>query len=74
MNQIANETGGKYFFNTVSFLTPLRQISEETSGYYLISYRATHPAGERGFQEVDVKTRNPEFRVRAREGYVFGAS
>jgi VWFA-related protein len=72
LNQVASETGGKYFFNTVSFLTPLRQVSEETSGYYLISYRATHPAGERGFQEVEVKTNNPEFRIKAREGYVFG--
>lgn len=74
LNQIANETGGKYFFNTVNFLTPLRQVSEETSGYYLISYRATHPAAERGFQEVEVTTSNPEFRVKAREGYAYGRS
>lgn len=74
MNQIANETGGKYYFNIVDFLTPLRQVSEENSGYYLLSYRATHPAGEDGFQRVRVEVRNPEFRVRAREGYVYGES
>lgn len=72
LNHIAGETGGKYFFSTVNLITPLRQVSEETSGYYLISYKATHPAGEKGFQEVQVKARNPEFRVRARDGYAFG--
>ncbi|MGH9360501.1 MAG: VWA domain-containing protein [Thermoanaerobaculia bacterium] len=74
LNQISGETGGKYYFNTVNFLTPLRQVSEENSGYYLLSYTATHPAGADGFQKVKVETRNPEFRVRAREGYVYGES
>ncbi|HEX5761408.1 MAG TPA: VWA domain-containing protein [Thermoanaerobaculia bacterium] len=74
LNQISGETGGKYYFNTTNFLTPLRQVSEENSGYYLLSYTATHPAGADGFQKVKVAARNPEFRVRAREGYVFGQS
>ncbi|HEX9671260.1 MAG TPA: VWA domain-containing protein [Thermoanaerobaculia bacterium] len=74
LNQIAGDTGGKYYFNTVNFLTPLRQVSEENSGYYLLSYKATHPAGAKGFQRVQVHTANPEFRLRAREGYVFGES
>jgi VWFA-related protein len=73
MNQIAADTGGRYFFNFTNFTTPLQQISEENSGYYLLSYRAEKPAGEKGFQEVGVKTTNPEFRVRARKGYDYGS-
>lgn len=73
LNQLADETGGQYFQNVVNFLTPLKQVASETSGYYLLSYEARHPRGEKGYQKVTVATRNPEFRVRAREGYVFGA-
>ncbi|HEX7186556.1 MAG TPA: VWA domain-containing protein [Thermoanaerobaculia bacterium] len=74
MNQLANDTGGRYFFNFTNFTTPLRQVTEENSGYYLISYRRERPAGESGFQEVEVKASNPEFRVRARKGYEYGSS
>lgn len=72
MNQLADETGGRYLFNFTSFASPLRQVTEETNGYYLLSYRATHPAGTKGYQKVTVRTTNPELRVRAREGYQYG--
>ncbi|MEA2491289.1 MAG: hypothetical protein QOH21_3081, partial [Acidobacteriota bacterium] len=40
---------------------------------YLISYRSKHPAGERGFQKVDVSVRNqPQMQLKARAGYAFG--
>ncbi|MFP3940443.1 MAG: VWA domain-containing protein [Thermoanaerobaculia bacterium] len=72
MNQLAEETGGRYFFNFTNFLTPLTQIAEETNGYYLLSYQSRHPAGESGYQKVEVQTTNPEFRVKSREGYQYG--
>jgi VWFA-related protein len=72
MNYLADETGGRYFFNVTNFATPLDQVSKENSGYYLLSYRSEQPAGESGFQEVEVKTANPDFRVRARKGYDYG--
>lgn len=72
MNQIANQTGGQYYFNFSNFIVPLRQIAEQNTGYYLLSYKATHPAGETGYQDVKVNTTNPRFDVKVREGYVFG--
>ncbi len=72
LNQLADETGGRYQFNFTRFLTPLKEISSENSGYYLLSYRSSHPRGESGFQRVKVDARNPEFQVRAREGYSYG--
>jgi VWFA-related protein len=73
MNQLASDTGGRYFYNFTNFTTPLEQIADENSGYYLLSYRSEKPAGEKGFQEVRVKTSNPEFRIRARKGYDYGS-
>ncbi len=73
MNELASDTGGRYFYNFTNFITPLEHIADENSGYYLLSYRAEKPAGEKGFQEVRVQTTNPEFRVRARKGYDYGS-
>lgn len=73
MNELASDTGGRYFYNFTNFTTPLEQIADENSGYYLLSYRSEKPAGEKGFQEVSVKTSNPEFRIRARKGYDYGS-
>ena len=73
MNVLSEDTGGRYFFNFTSFRSPLEQIEDTNSGYYLLSYRSPHERGTSGYQEVEVETRNPEFRVDARQGYLYGA-
>ena len=72
MSQLAEETGGEYYFNFVNFLTPLSQIADENNGYYLLAYQSQHPRGESGYQKVRVRTANPQFQVKTREGYVYG--
>lgn len=72
MTRLSNDTGGQYYTNFSTFATPLKQIGEENSGYYLLSYTSEHPAGRTGFQPVQVKTVNPEFRVKTRQGYTYG--
>lgn len=74
LNNMANETGGRYFFNVTNFSTPLDQISQENSGYYLLSYQTERMAKASGFQQVQVTTTNPEFRVKTRRGYGYGDS
>ncbi|MGB6642443.1 MAG: VWA domain-containing protein, partial [Thermoanaerobaculia bacterium] len=48
LENVAGQTDGQFFRYFTNFVTPLEQISELNSGYYLLSYRATHPAGETG--------------------------
>lgn len=74
MNQLALDTGGRYFFDVVNFKMPLGRVAEENGGYYLLSYKAQKGAGKAGFQEVQVKTTNPEFKVNARKGYSYGGT
>lgn len=74
MASLAEETGGRYYFNTVSYAVPLGQIARENSGYYLLSYRAEHPSGESGFQDVTVRVKDPSLKVRTRDGYGFGSA
>jgi|CXWL01.1.fsa_nt_gi VWFA-related protein len=71
LNQLADDSGGRPYTNFTSFITPLREIAHETSGTYLLSYRSSQQAGATArFQKVDIKTRNPSFKVRARSGYL----
>lgn len=72
MNHISDETGGRYFPNVLHFKTPIAEVARETSGYYLVSYKAEHLTGLRGFQRVKVTLANPELKVTARQGYRFG--
>lgn len=72
MSHIADDTGGRYFPNVLHFKTPIAEVARETSGYYLVSYKAEHLTGLRGFQKVQVTLANPELKVTARKGYRFG--
>lgn len=74
LHELASETGGRYYSNFTSFLTPMKQVANENNGYYLLSYSATHPAGATGYQKVSIKAKNREFKVQAREGYLYGGS
>jgi VWFA-related protein len=73
LSLLAEQTGGRYYPNVVNFLSPLEALASEASGYYLLAYQSPHPRGASGFQQVEVKVKNPEFRVKARRGYTFGA-
>ncbi len=72
LSVLSKDTGGIYYFNFVNFRDPLREVAQDNNGYYLLSYEAEYEAGDHGYREVEVKTRNPNFKVRARKGYRYG--
>jgi len=72
LSLVASETNAEYYFDVPHYIGPLKQIGQENSGYYLLSYRSTHPRDAEGYQEVEVKALNKDFKVRARRGYLFG--
>lgn len=68
--RIANETGGTYYTRVVNFSSPLKRIENENNGYYLLTYRPRRADGEkRGTHAIELRTRNREFRVKARKSY-----
>jgi VWFA-related protein len=73
LRNLAAATGGRFYYNQPHFAAPLRSISELTRGYYLLSYESRRPAGTAGYQRVKVGTRSPEFRIQARDGYLYGS-
>ncbi|HYS53821.1 MAG TPA: VWA domain-containing protein [Thermoanaerobaculia bacterium] len=71
LERIASDTNGQYFRFNTSFSPALRQVDKLSTGYYLIGYY-TKPKNGAGYQKVNVAVKNPEFRVRARQGYSYG--
>lgn len=72
LEEMSESTGGRYFRFNTSFKPALERVENVNSGYYLVTYRAQHPKGDKGYQKVSVSVRNPEFKVVARSGYQFG--
>ncbi len=72
LEQLAEDTGGYYDPNFVGFLNPVKDVAGDNLGYYLLSYQSARPAGEIGYQRLEVKASNPEIQVRARRGYRYG--
>jgi VWFA-related protein len=72
LSLLAADTDGRFYFNFVNFQTPLVKVVEDNNGYYLLSYSAEYERGTKGYQRVEVATRNPEFEVRSRNGYLYG--
>ena len=72
LSTLASDTGGAYTRHFTSFLTPLRRVGRESSGYYLLAYREEHRAGESGYKAVEIRTRDKRLVVRAPQGYRYG--
>ncbi len=72
LQSIATDTNGEYFRNSVSFYSPVAQVEQTNNGYYLLTYYTQKPKGTKGYQKVAVTLKNREFKVKAREGYVYG--
>ncbi|MEZ5331544.1 MAG: VWA domain-containing protein [Thermoanaerobaculia bacterium] len=72
LSLVASDTGGEYYANFANFRFPLRQVVEDNNGYYLLAYKARVPEGD-DYREVEVQTKNPDFVVRARKGYLTGS-
>lgn len=69
LSRLALETGGEVLRTPVNYATPLTRADRANAGYYLLSYRSPAPPAEGEFRKVDVKLRNPEFKLTARSGY-----
>ena len=71
LSQIAAQTGGEYFRATVTYDYPLQRIENENNGYYLLSYYTDRSPDQHGYQEIEVSLKNPQFRLKSREGYKY---
>lgn len=68
LRNLAGETQGQLITSDGDLSAAPRRLGVDSSTYYLLTYRASHPAdGE--FHDVEVRVNRPGVQVRARNGY-----
>jgi VWFA-related protein len=70
MRILASETDGRAIVNQNDLDAGLRQITRDSSAYYLIGYSSTQNAIDGKFHQISVKVKRPNVQVRARKGYL----
>jgi len=68
LDEVAKQTGGKLAWGT-DIETSLPKMAEDLDAYYSLGYRATNRNIDRA-RSIVVKTKNPDYTVRARREYV----
>ncbi len=73
LTRLAEDTGGVYHQRDFwGLMSSLRDIGGYNYAYYVLSYQSGRPAGEIGYQRVEVKARDTRVQVRTRKGYRYG--
>jgi VWFA-related protein len=69
LNQLADMTGGRAFYNSNDLATSFKRAADDASSYYLASYYLDTHNNNAGWRELKVKTDQAGLEVRAREGF-----
>jgi hypothetical protein len=71
INALAQDTGGKFFFNTNDLKGAAQKAVELNRIYYTLAYYAPDDRGTKEFRRITVRVKShPEYDVRAQKGYL----
>ncbi len=72
LTTLAEDTGGKAFFDVNEFGEVFTQVVQDTTAYYLIGYTSTNPARDGRYRRIRVTVTRPELqqvKLEYRPGY-----
>jgi VWFA-related protein len=69
LNQFADMTGGKAFYNTNDLASSFKRAADDASSYYLAGYYLNTHNNNSGWRQLKVKVDKKDIEVRAREGF-----
>lgn len=69
LTTIAEDTGGKAFFDVNEFAEVFDKVIEDTSSYYLLGYSSTNPARDGRFRRIRVTMKQAGYKLEFRSGY-----
>ncbi len=72
MNDIADITGGKAYYNTNDISGAFNKATKESTQYYMVGYYAEKSGGKNLWHKLQVKVDKPDLQVRTRTGYMSG--
>jgi len=66
---LAADTGGRAFTDSNNFGEAFARVRRDMSAYYLLGYSSTNTTKDGRFRRIQVRAKNPEYRIEARAGY-----
>jgi len=66
---LAENTDGRAIVNRNDIAVGMRQITRDSSAYYLIGYNSSQVPSDGKFHDIKVRVKRPGVQVRARRGY-----
>jgi VWFA-related protein len=69
LTTIAEDTGGRAFFDTNTFGSVFQRVVADTSAYYLLGYSSTNPARDGRYRRIKVTVKRPDVKLEYRSGY-----
>ncbi|MEW5983089.1 MAG: VWA domain-containing protein [Acidobacteriota bacterium] len=69
LTTLAEDTGGKAFFDRNDFGEVFAQVVKDTTAYYLLGYSSTNPAQDGRYRRIRVRVNRPDLKLEYRSGY-----
>ena len=66
---MAEDTGGKAFFDSNSFGQVFDKVVSDTSAYYVLGFSSTNTARDGRFRRIKVRLKRPDLKLEYRSGY-----
>jgi VWFA-related protein len=69
LTALAEDTGGRAFFDQNDFKAVFDRVVADTSAYYLLGFSSTNPAKNGRFRRIRVSVKRPDLKLEYRAGY-----
>jgi len=69
LSTLAEDTGGRAFFDANEFGEVYAQVVKDTTAYYLLGYSSTNPATDGRYRRIKVGLKQPGYKIESRSGY-----
>jgi VWFA-related protein len=69
LTTMAEDTGGRAFFDSNSFGQVFDKVVNDTSAYYVLGYSSTNPARDGHFRRIRVRLKRTDLKLEYRSGY-----
>jgi VWFA-related protein len=69
LTSMAEDTGGRAFFDSNSFGQVFDKVVNDTSAYYVLGYSSTNAARDGRFRRIKVRLKHGDYKLEYRSGY-----
>ncbi len=72
LTTLASDTGGRAFLDSNDFNKVFSRVQQDTSAYYVLSFRSTNLNKDGRYRKLTVKVNRPDVKLEFRSGYYAG--